>query len=70
PITCLPDSTPKEAWSGTKLLIAQFQPFGCPAYVHIPKAKCTKLALKLKKCVILGYEPGTKAYHLWDPKAQ
>ena len=70
PVTRLRDSTPDEAWSGNKPLVARFRPFGCPAYVHIPKAKRTKLAPKLKKCIMLGYEPGTKAYRLWDPKAR
>ena len=34
------------------------------------KAKCTKHSLKTKKCIIIGYEPGTKAYQLWDPQAR
>jgi transposase InsO family protein len=70
PVTRLTDSTPEEAWSGIKPDVAALRPFGCPAYVHIPKAKRTKLSFKTKKCVMIGYEPGTKAYQLWDPQAR
>ena len=62
PVSCLPDSTPEEACSGIKPDITALHSFGCPAYVHIPEAKRTKLAFKMKKCVMIGYEPGTKAY--------
>ena len=69
PVSRLPNSTPEEAWSGIKPDVTALRPFSCPAYVHIPKAKCTKLSFKTKKCVMIGYEPGTKAYQLWDPQA-
>ena len=68
PVSRLPNSTPEEAWSGTKPDVTALRPFGCPAYVHIPKAKCTKLSFKTKKCIMIGYKPGTKAYQLWDPQ--
>ncbi|KIJ26272.1 hypothetical protein M422DRAFT_89282, partial [Sphaerobolus stellatus SS14] len=70
PVSRLPDSTPEEAWSGIKPIITSFRPFGCPAYAHIPKAQRTKLAWKTRKCIMLGYEVGTKAYRLWDPKTR
>ena len=68
PTTCLCDMTPEEAWSGTKPTVTRSQPFSCLAYAHVPKANRTKLESKTCKCIMLGYEPGTKAYCLWDPK--
>ena len=68
-VTHLTDSTPEEAWSGIKPDVTALCPFSCPTYVHIPKVKCTKLSFKTKKCVMIGYKPGTKAYQLWDPQA-
>ena len=67
PVSCLPKSTPKEAWSGIKPDVTALRPFSCPAYVHFPK--CTKLSFRTKKCDMIGYKPGTKAYQLWDPQA-
>ena len=63
----LPDMTPHEAWTGNKPTISAYRPFGCPAYAHVPKATRKKLDSKTHKCVMIGYEPGTKAYRLWDP---
>jgi Reverse transcriptase (RNA-dependent DNA polymerase) len=68
PTTRLHNMTPEEAWSGTKPTVTRFRPFGCPAYAHVPKANRTKLKSKTRKCIMLGYEPGTKVYRLWDPK--
>ena len=36
--------------------------FGCAAYAHI---KQNKLEPRAKKCVMLGYQDGVKAYRLW-----
>jgi len=49
-------------------LVTAFRPFGCPAYAHVPKANRTKLESKTHKCIMVGYEVGTKTYRLWDPK--
>ena len=46
PVSRLPDMTPEQAWSGLKLQVTEFRPFGCPAYSHVPKANCTKLESK------------------------
>ncbi|KAF8578270.1 hypothetical protein K439DRAFT_1362522 [Ramaria rubella] len=44
-----------------------FHPFGCKAYVLIPKDKRKgKFASKGQQCVMLGYEYGKKAYRLMD----
>lgn len=44
-----------------------FRPFGCPAYALIPKKKWQgKFGAKARKCIMLGYEGGKKAYPLLD----
>ena len=61
--------SPHEAWTGVKPSVTRLRPFGCPAYAHIPKEKQKKFEFRAKKCILLGYAPGAKAYCLWDPKA-
>ena len=40
--------------------------FGCNAYAHIPKENWKKLDPKAQKCVLVGYQRGTKGYRLWN----
>jgi hypothetical protein len=70
PATKLGDQTPREAFTSEKPWIAALRPFGCPAYAHIPKEKRKKLDTKTQKCVMIGYEPGSKAYRLWNPSTR
>ena len=45
--------------------------FGCKAYVHVPRDKCSKLEPKSKKCIFMGYgENGEMGYRLWDLEAK
>jgi transposase InsO family protein len=67
PASKLGDITPRETTTGEKPWIAGLRPFGCPSYVHVPKEQRKKLDSKTRKCVLLGYESGSKAYRLWDP---
>ena len=41
--------------------------FGCKAYVYIPKDERSKLDLKSKECIFLGYGHEEFRYKLWDP---
>jgi hypothetical protein len=46
-------------------------PFGCLAYALIPKdSHDGKLSQKGRKCIMLGYKPGKKAYQLLDVVTQ
>ena len=56
------NTTPHEAWTGNKPMITDYQPFGCPAYAHVPKQNCKKLDSRTHKCIMVGYMEGTKAY--------
>ena len=59
--------TPHELWTdGHVPDVSYFRIFGCKAYVHTPEAKRKKLDPKAEEMTLVGYEPGSKGYRLWD----
>ena len=46
--------------------LSQLHPFGCVAWVHVPKVQRSKLQAKAVKGVLVGYEPpfGSRAYRV------
>ncbi len=59
--------TPHELWAdGHVLDVSYFCIFGCKAYVHTTEDKCRKLDPRLVKMTLIGYEPGSKGYQLWN----
>lgn len=67
PSAGLKKMSPDEAWYGRKRSISRLRTFGCAAYAFVDKLKRTKLQSKTRKCVLMGYEPNTRNYRLWDP---
>jgi hypothetical protein len=60
--------TPHELWSNGHIPdVSYFQVFGCKAYIHVPKDKQKKLDPHLIEMTLVGYEPGSKGYRLWNP---
>jgi hypothetical protein len=59
--------TPYEAWYGSKPDVHYFCVFGCRAYAKNTTPHLKKLDDRSKPVVMLGYEPGGKAYRLLDP---
>ena len=59
--------TPYEALTGRVPDVSHFRVFGCRAWVHNNKGK--KLDAKSIPMIFVGYESGSKAYRLWDPKS-
>jgi Reverse transcriptase (RNA-dependent DNA polymerase)/Integrase core domain len=51
------DCTPYELLFGKKPDISNLRPFGCEAYVHIPKVKRGKLDDTAEKGIMVGYMP-------------
>lgn len=65
-----PDKIPAEIWTGRRQDVSHLRPFGCIAYVHVPKeAGKSKLDVRSTKCIMIGYH-GRRAYRLWDPLAK
>jgi hypothetical protein len=59
--------TPVEAWKPGKVPdVSYFRVFGCKAYMHVPADKRHKLDAKAIEVMLVGYEPGSKGYQLWD----
>ena len=57
---------PEELWTGRKPSVAHLKPFGCHAFVHVPKQKRSKLDKRAVKCLMLGYSSHSKGYRLWN----
>ena len=62
PSTTLDFKVPKEMWSGVAPNYSRVKTFGCLAYVHISEGKLNPRA---KKCTVLGYPQGVKAFRIW-----
>ncbi|KAJ0532224.1 putative RNA-directed DNA polymerase [Helianthus annuus] len=68
PTKALSNSTPQEAWNGSKPSVDHFRIWGCIAHVLVPKEKRTKLDDKSIKCIFVGISEESKAYRCLNPK--
>jgi hypothetical protein len=62
--------TPYETWHGETLAVYYLHTFGCLAHVKDTRLNLNKLEDHISKCIIIGYEPGSKAYWCYDPAKQ
>ncbi len=64
--------TPEEVWSGKKPDVSHLHVFGCTGYVHVPKKERSKLDVKARACIFLGYvsdsASGEKVFKLFCPQ--
>jgi hypothetical protein len=68
PTKALKGKTPFEAWHGRKPNVSFLRTFGCVGHVKNTKPHLGKLEDRSTPMVLLGYEEGSKAYRLYDPK--
>ncbi|KAD2804590.1 hypothetical protein E3N88_37967 [Mikania micrantha] len=54
-------------WRGKYVSYNHLRVFGCKAFVHIPKDERSKLDVKTKPCIFLGYGQDEFGYRLYDP---
>ena len=67
PICLLEWKTPHEKWNPGKAPDVSYSCiFGCKAYMHEPADKHQKLDAKALPVILVGYEPNSKGYRLWD----
>jgi hypothetical protein len=68
----LPESTPYEAFLGSKPDISMLQVWGCTAYVLIRKDKrpLGSLGSHMEKCIFIGYPQGYKAWKFYSPRSK
>ena len=57
----------EKVWTGKEVSYDHLRVFGCRAFVHIPKDERSKLDLKAKQCILLGYRHEEFGYRLYDP---
>ena len=55
PSVPLKGDVPKRTWMGKEVSNDHLRVFGCKAFVHIPKDERSKLDVKAKPCILLGY---------------
>ncbi|KAJ3500780.1 hypothetical protein NMY22_g19148 [Coprinellus aureogranulatus] len=71
PAAGLNGDTPYERMFGLKVNPTTLRPFGCTAYALIPKqVRGSKFEDNARKCVMLGYQSGQKAYRLLDVRTK
>jgi hypothetical protein len=70
PTKSLKGMTPFEAWHGRKPDVSFLRTFGCVGHVKETRPGLAKLADRSTQMVLLGYEAGSKAYRLYDPRAR
>ena len=58
--------TPYQAWYGKKPGVKNLRTFGCAAYAKIVGLGTRKMTSRSVRGIFLGYEPGSKAYRVYD----
>ena len=66
----LKGDVPERVWTGKYVSYDHLRVFGCRAFVHIPKDERSKLNVKVKPCIFLGYSHEEFGYMLWDPMSR
>ena len=62
PRVALDEKVAEEMWTGNEVDYSSLRVFGCPAYVHIPSEKQSKLDPKSRQFLFLGYRKRAKGY--------
>jgi len=70
--SALPDSTPHEAFLGSKPDLSMLHVWGCTGYVLVQKDKrpLGSLGLHMEKYVFIGYPQGYKAWKFYCPESK
>ena len=58
---------PNRVWSGKDVSYSHLRVFGCKAFVYIPKDERSKLDVKTRQCVFIGYGQDEFGYRFYDP---
>jgi transposase InsO family protein len=59
--------TPYELWNGVPPAVHHLRTFGCVAHVKVTAPNVKKLDDRSRPMIFVGYEPGSKAYRVYDP---
>jgi len=64
------NTTPYQAWHGQIPDVSHLRAWGCTAYMHIQKDKCSPLGSHMEKCVFIGYPEGYKGWKFYIPSTR
>jgi hypothetical protein len=67
PTKSLQSQTPFESWYGKKPGVLHLHTFACVVHVKNTRPNLKKLEDRSTPMIFIGYEPGSKAYHVYDP---
>ena len=67
PSSPLDGDIPERVWTGKDVSYSHLRVFGCKAFVHIPKVDRSKLEMKSRQCVFIGYGHDEFGYRFYDP---
>jgi hypothetical protein len=67
PCVFLQFDVPDRVWTGKDVSYYHLCVFGCKAFVLIPKNERSKLDVKTRQCIFLGYGLDEFHYRLYDP---
>jgi transposase InsO family protein len=67
PCVPLQFDVPDKVWTDKDVSYDYLRVFGCKAFVHIPKDERSKLDVKTRQCIFLGYGLDEFGYRLYDP---
>ena len=60
----------ERVWTRKDVSYDHLRVFGCREFVPIPKDERSKLDVKAKPCIFLGYDHEEFGYMLWDPMSR
>ena len=67
PTVALQGDVPNRVWYGKNVSYDHLRVFGCKCFVHIPKNERSKLDVKCKECIFIGYGQDEFGYRCYDP---
>ena len=67
PTVALNGDVPDRVWSGKNVSYDHLKVFGCKAFVHVPKDERSKLDVKTRQCIFVGYGQDEFGYRFFDP---
>lgn len=70
PRVSLDFDVPNRVWFGKDVSYDHLRTFGCKAFVHVPKDERSKLDVKTRQCIFVGYGLDEFGYRCYDPVAK
>ncbi|RDY05381.1 hypothetical protein CR513_10796, partial [Mucuna pruriens] len=67
PVVALNTKVPDKIRFGKDVNYNHLRVFGCKAFVHVPKDERSKLNMKTRQCIFIGYGHDEYGYRMYDP---